>query len=374
MASRVRRAIRLTSLAVLLVTTATLALEVVARLTTARPATPWVPHPFFQVARPRDYAPDRIDSDDPTKRFRYEVDAFGLRGRSLTTLEKPRGTYRIFFVGGSTTENAYTPEELTFPGLVESGLRAKLGANPRVEVGNAGIQGGRSAHTLTQLAVRLPPLAPDLYVVLDGLNDLLDSSRVPYDPTTYELALPLRPRFGDWLFATSRLYALFETGCGALREDDVREAFARRAKDRARKPFAAPARDPGWNAPAFEAALRRAAALASADGVALVLMTQPTLWKPSMSPGEEAVLWVGSQNRLNLEPRLLLAGMRAYNDAVRRVAREPGCLLVDLDAVVPKDLEHFFDDAHLTRKGNAAVAREVQEVLLRDGALPRRVR
>ncbi len=199
--------------------------------------------------------------------------------------------------------------------------------------------------------------------MLDGGNDLLDSMRPGYDPTTEDLSYVPRPEFGDWLLWKSRLYAVMASRWGDFRERSAREIFAKQARRRAMDEYTRPEKDAAWNVPAFEASLARMTALASCIPTRIVFMTQPSLYKESLPKEEAAVLWIGHQGGVNLDPRFLLEGTRAYNDAIRKVARERGALLVDLDAAVPKDLEHFFDDVHLTRKGNAAVARAILAAL-----------
>ena len=66
-----------------------------------------------------------------------------------------------------------------------------------------------------------------------------------------------------------------------------------------------------------------------------------------------------------------MRGMQAYNARIREVAEERGVRFVDLDAAVPKDLEHFYDDCHYTAQGNQRVAAALSEALLREGELPR---
>src|SRR5260221_8998735 len=102
--ARAGTALRLLELALVVAVALLLLLELGARLLApSPPGTPWVPHPFFQIARPQSYRPQRIDIDEPSRRFAFETNPFGLRGKSITTQKKPDGAYRIFFVGGSTT-------------------------------------------------------------------------------------------------------------------------------------------------------------------------------------------------------------------------------------------------------------------------------
>jgi lysophospholipase L1-like esterase len=359
----VKRAAKILGLA-LLVAVALLAIaEGVARACFEQPVRPWIDHPFWQVSRDHRYHGPRFDADFPDQKFEYYVNPLGMRGHSLTKVEREPGTFRVVFLGGSTTENMGTPEEFTFPALVEKGLAESLKGQLKVEVGNAGLMGARTTHTLVELAIRIPPLRPDMVFVLDGGNDLLDSMRPEYDPTTEDLRYAPRPDLGDWLFWKSRLYAVTASRWGIFRERAMHEIIVKQASRRAMDPYEKPAKDAAWNIPAFEAALVRMTALASCIPTRIVFMTQPSLYKDPLPPEEAAVLWMGHQGAVNLDPKFLLEGMHAYNDALRKVARERGVLLVDLEAAVPKDLENFFDDVHLTRKGNAAVARAILAAL-----------
>src|SRR5581483_2685342 len=144
-----------------------------------------------------------------------------------------------------------------------------------------------------------------------------------------------------------------------------------RADERARKPVAAGPVALERGVPAFATNLHRMAVLCADAGVPLALMTQPSLYKDSPTPAEEAALITGSGATPRLAVGTLKRGLDAYNGAVRRVAKEDGCLLVDLAREVPGELECFFDDVHLTAKGNSVVAECIVRAILADGSLPR---
>lgn len=48
--------------------------------------------------------------------------------------------------------------------------------------------------------------------------------------------------------------------------------------------------------------------------------------------------------------------MRATNDMQRELAARAHVAFVDLDPLIPKDLDHFFDDCHFTDRGSTTVA------------------
>lgn len=331
-------------------------------------------HPFIGIVRPAGYRAEKI-SIDTGERFTYETDALGFRGRSLATAEKPAGTYRIFFLGASTTENSNTPESDTFPGVVEEKLTARFQGRPRIEVGNAGVSGAGSHASLAQVAHRLLALSPDLICVMDAVIDLTDSQKDDWDPTTFRLAAKAPPpRFRDWLVARSRLVGLIDARLGSSAEIDPRPFFAAKAALRKSLPVKEPGTPLLRGLDEFRANQRRLVLLCQDAGVACALMTEPTLYKKTFTPEEEGHLWntliMGTD--YNLRPETLLEGITAYNEAVRRTAQETGALLVDLDARVDHAVVNFADDVHFTRAGNAAVADAiVAELLLHGDPLPR---
>ena len=57
------------------------------------------------------------------------------------------------------------------------------------------------------------------------------------------------------------------------------------------------------------------------------------------------------------------------NAVSRRVAEAHGTGFVDLDAVVPKDLDHLYDDVHMTPRGCEIAADALTDELLRRKAV-----
>ena len=59
-----------------------------------------------------------------------------------------------------------------------------------------------------------------------------------------------------------------------------------------------------------------------------------------------------------------------YNEGVRELAERDELLLIDFDRAIPKDVEHFIDDCHLTPRGHAAAAEAIVQAVLASGLLP----
>ena len=330
--------------------------ECIAQLATTPPSLHLVPHPYLRWVRaPGLDLPLRSPLDG--RSYLLRVDEEGFRSRHEGSLG-PKGTeQRIFFVGGSTTENRVLPDEDTFPYLVEEGLLAE---GRSVEVFNGALNGGVIADSFSLIAHRLLALDPDVIVMMHAINDMRAALSSRFDPRHYADRNPPRPaRPSDLLQRYSALYRLVIEARRRLETRTGLDGERYRARAQATPYTADP--DPSRGLPYFRRYLEMIAALCGEAGVPLVLMTQPSLYQPEMSPAEREVLWMGwlDHGALNLAPSALLEGMRAYNQVIRRVAHERGLTLIDLDAIVPKDLDHFYDDCHYTARGNRVVARAV---------------
>ncbi len=348
--------------------------ELAARALLGEPTAGIVAHPYLRRVR----APGSSQTllDPWTRRpFVLHVDEHGFRCRTLEPPGVPKDprSYRIFFVGASTTENIVLPDEQTFPVLVAEELTRRVGDGTRVHGVNTALSGNSVADSLSLVAHRLTALEPDLIVVLHAVNDMRATLSRRFDPAHYADRIePAPPTLGAWLRGTSRAVQAFERTVEKFRREDVAEKYRARRRSRPKTPVA----DVRAGAPYFRRYLEMIAAVCRQARVPLALMTMPSLYREDLTPEEEASLWLGwvAHGELNLDTPTLLEGMRAYNEVIREVARAEGALLVDLEPVVPKDLRHFYDDVHTTALGNEVVAKAVVEALWAGGGLPRRRR
>ncbi|WP_243366655.1 SGNH/GDSL hydrolase family protein [Fundidesulfovibrio soli] len=92
------------------------------------------------------------------------------------TRKKPEGVFRIICLGGSTTYGTCADPRTTYPALLESLFNKSLGESPRrFEVVNAGTMGYNSWHSMLRAAQELDAMQPDMYLLMDGLNDVITS-------------------------------------------------------------------------------------------------------------------------------------------------------------------------------------------------------
>jgi len=109
------------------------------------------------------------------------------------------------------------------------------------------------------------------------------------------------------------------------------------------------------------------------DGARLVLVTQPSLFKPDLLPEERRVLLFGRQFCMSAgrllqqtypSPESLRHAHETFNAVVRRVAGSKHVVLADADAAMPKTIAHFIDDVHYTQEGAQVLAGLVSDQIV----------
>ncbi|HZU97578.1 MAG TPA: SGNH/GDSL hydrolase family protein, partial [Planctomycetota bacterium] len=235
--------------------------EGVTRLFFPVPVTrPYSPHPLFGVVRTPGYRQVRHSLEEPPQVFEFKANALGFRGKRMEDPKKKPGAYRIFFVGGSTTENQHLDEPKTFPGIVEDQLTARLGGKPPIEVANCGLFGSGVVRSLSLIEHRVLELEPDLIVLLDGENDMLASLSPEWDPANaVSRVYPVTLK--DLLMDSSRLLGVLDVALSRKDDIDSRATtfLKRRQAAKQMKPYVPPDLDLLRGRPLFLANLRRIA-------------------------------------------------------------------------------------------------------------------
>ena len=104
----------------------------------------------------------------------------------------------------------------------------------------------------------------------------------------------------------------------------------------------------------FERNLKTLIRLAKENHTEVVLMTQPNIYKDSESSEELKALTMLNReaigNGKKWSYKTALTGLRQYNDEIRQIAKEENVHLIDLESMIPKNLEYFYDDVHYRSK------------------------
>ena len=317
----------------------------------------------------------------------FQINENGFRG------EKGPDTHKTNFLvlGGSTAECLYLDQQETWPFLIGLGLCRSdhSGEKSNYWVGNAGRSGYSSRHNILEMRHLLPQFpAIDTVLILIGGNDFLrrlhegENYSPAYDKQELmERTFLIRPlkSYQPW-YKRLALWHLIRIQIREYQKmqhkETVQDASGKFLKEwrEARTKSEQFIRQ----LPTMETALEEyqnnlleIIRLADSLSVEIVLMTQPVMWRPQMSPADDVLLTAGALGLGNeagqfYSTEALYGGMEMYNEVTRNTAISKGKKLVDLARLIPPNQTMFYDDMHFNEYGAQRVAEEVLRCLRPD--------
>jgi lysophospholipase L1-like esterase len=325
------------------------------------------------------------------------INALGMRGE----LPPDGVAHRMLAVGGSTTVCVYLDDAHAWPLLLQRRLNGALSPGT-VWVGNVGRPGHKTSHHILQvekLLAQYPEV--DVVILLLGFNDFvphltaLTYPTLALEPTPQQqlaMAFSVYPGWGadaPWYRRNLIGRALWRLswrplpGTEELQPMDAKGDFQATLRHHRQRAGRLLERLPrlGDGIAAYVANVARIVDAARARDVRVVLVTQPTLWRPGLSEHEQALLWGGgppfyalSEGADYYAVETLAEGMARYNRALLRVCSQRGGLCIDAASELPRTSQVFFDDAHFTEAGSAQLAELIARRLLADERLGLRER
>lgn len=293
---------------------------------------------------------------------RFTTNNMGFRGRDLM-MPKPADEYRIFMVGGSTTECLYLDDEATVTADLERIANSFSPDGLKVRVYNAGKGGDRSFDHVAMISQRIVHLQPDMIILFSGINDLLAAmADVDY------LHCPQKRRTG---YSFTDLIGLLATefqiprGISLLMhrrsESEIRQALPFHSDYRrlvqVRKSKRLSPSPPRTDLASYASNLRTIIGICRAQNIQLVLMTQPTTWNSRIDTTTASWHWMNCCDSVTYREADMDRAMKQYNDVTRRLASQFDVPLVDLGRVLPKSSDIMYDDCHFNLNG-ARIAAE----------------
>ena len=121
--------------------------------------------------------------------FTRTYNSYGFRGDEFQE-QKHEIDFRIFAVGGSTTNGAGANDNETWPAHLQQIINEKI-MGKKIEVINAGIYGATTAMEYNLIKDKLYSLDPDLIIMYDGWNDSGIESTTKETIHNWELACKL---------------------------------------------------------------------------------------------------------------------------------------------------------------------------------------
>lgn len=299
----------------------------------------------------------------------------GFRGGDIE-IPKPRKTFRIATIGGSTTySSGVMVHTFSYPFVLQEYLRRCGFEN--VEVVNGGIPGATSLESLINFETRVLETEPDLVIVCDGINDIFP--RMVWPPSSYradqsgyivsvgflnnhsvlEYSLLYRIvmiKLGS-ILPQSSVYRVMKFSPDNMGTDFERQVSGGIYPDGL---FRSVSMDSilKTNRPVYlEMNLKNLISMAQGRGIGVVLLTSP---------------YCAYSLGTSMATREWKEALDEHNELVRRVGMDRGVPVIDLAAAIPDDKSLFTDHIHFSIRGNWVRARLISDGLVSSGLLTKK--
>jgi len=284
-------------------------------------------------------------------RARYTRDRHGLRGR----YEDP-SRIDILTIGGSTTNQLYIDDELTWQAVMTNEFRT---AKIKLTVVDAAVDGQSSLGHIAAIDrwfPLIPGLKPRFVLAYVGINDMAVSGAANYD----SMQSPELSRRIRYLFVNnSALYNLYRTVRGMIRAREAKLIHGKSPYDGVlwEKAYPMNERKPASKELAkrldeYKARLEILIGKIRGLGARAIIVTQPAAMF-RLRGG-----WVfgirGKDGKISTGFYEILT---AINDVSMTVCREKGAVCVDLGRELQFEDGDFYDNVHNTPQGTAKIGR-----------------
>jgi lysophospholipase L1-like esterase len=296
------------------------------------------------------------------------TDAKGYRTNvPVDYARKPAGVFRVFAIGGSTTEQIALGDEKTWVSVLAEHLERSSGR--RVEAVNTGVSGMRAEHHLVTLAT-IAGYEPDLVIVTMGVNDWNRHIKTGGNRAFlffYDLVEHLDMRQSVMGRAYRALHSLFavphaDRRLPALRID--RGEYLSRQNNSLerseRRKFYPEAVSPNYRGYA-----REIASFCRSHALRCMFVDQPTAYAPDISAEVKTRLWMTPPNEdytLSLENMAYIAQL--YNSSLRAIADESQLAFCGISGRAAPTSAVFYDDCHFNEPGARRVAAMLADCVL----------
>ena len=266
------------------------------------------------------------------------------------TDDKP---YRIFAIGGSTTEQLFLDDKSTWTHLLQQNLSKENKLD--VEVINTGVSGLRANNHLSTLR-EIINLNPDLVLFLVGINDwnrhIAQNFNKNYDVTvgkfSRENLLFSQSLLGKFIKGAFRYASTLSKDKKTPERDEFGDYFIRGSLDRS-DVFSF---TPGSVANEYVDTLSEISLLCKKQKIKCMFITQPTGYQEGATEDFKKDFWMTPPNQnytVDFGSMVRLASL--YNSFLIKFAKDKNHFICDPASKLPPTVMTFQDDCHFSLTG-----------------------
>jgi len=290
------------------------------------------------------------------------TDAKGFRTTKKINYASDK-SYRIFAIGGSTTEQIYLDDKKTWTHLLQERLSSTTGLD--VEVINTGVSGLRALHHLATLE-NIANLHPDMAIFLVGINDwdrYIENSFSPESEKSEFEMFRERLIFRESLMGSAILQAFnilkhaMEKERPLIKEENG-EYYTKQRGSLSRK--IVHVFHPEKVQKSYEKYLEEISTTCHANKIRCLFVTQPSGYQAGASEEYKNGFWMTPPNQsYTLDFQSMVTIAKLYNNYLVDYARSHNHDICDAAPELAPSYDAFYDDCHFNTEG----ARKLSEVI-----------
>lgn len=275
--------------------------------------------------------------------------------------DKDKRVFRIFAIGGSTTEQIYLDDRSTWTHLLQEKLSNSF-QEKEIEVINTGVSGTRISHHYFMLK-EIKQYNPDMVIFLVGFNDwnhhIVTHFYPPIDFTFDKTLLGRTIRRNYEAFVQYRLSSHNEMSQAQPIVEDVYKEKRGSLSRKTRKTYK-PETVPSY----YKDYLLRIVSFCNQNDIKCVFLTQPTGYHEKASDEYKKSFWMTpAETKYTLDFESMVHISDLYNRFIMTFALSNGVHVIDLSTEIPGSFEYMYDDCHFNVDGANKVAEVIYEYL-----------
>ena len=261
---------------------------------------------------------------------------------------------RIYFLGGSTTETLFVPEQQRFPSILERKLN-KLGNQNLYKIYNGGVSGNHTMHSIFSLLAKVIDKQPDYVVLMNNNNDLgLLRLTGSYWTAPQKRKIVQIDYHNVWFLVKRQIKDIFIPNSyplikGFIGRDNNKDDFS---KFRNKKIY-----DINKIEGQYISALKTFIYICRSWNIEPILMTQFN--RVNLDDGHFQKTFNGPGVEKYVE------NYHRFNETIRKIGLEYDVDVIDLANLVPSTDQYIYDRIHLNETGSKLVAEILEKYFLK---------
>jgi lysophospholipase L1-like esterase len=304
--------------------------------------------------------------DNYKKTTTFTINNYGFRGDELI-VPKPTNEYRIFAIGGSSTESLYIDDEDVWTHVLQENLN-KGNDSTAVKVYNAGKSGDNIQDHLAMLSHRIIHLQPNEVIVFCGINDvtrlMLDKNPLKFNLTKKdEAAVSFVNMLGVFMYEFQiprRLYYAFKSEEKVLESIEIQSNYQKKVKKTQARPVEnqLPETDYGN----YSNKLKSLIGICQANDIKLIFATQVVTWDTD----EETLKkwhWMTSRGGIRYNAIKLQQKVDSINAITVNQGKQFNIPVFKTDSIISKTSMYLYDDCHFNPAGSKKMGDELAKFI-----------